>query len=199
MLSAPESRGSTFANVTPLASGVMRSKSGGVDARSRQLAATRRSNRRVLRKRTQYSLKNVVVLALLAGGCQEKPIDQGALLTARTVGLAQLERGQLAEAEQEFKTVISLAPKDASGHANLGLTYLRANRLAEAESELKRAHKLDARSPEVALILARLYVLTKRPDDATRALAGIEPEPRVLYTLAQIDRRTSGDTVYSAR
>jgi Tfp pilus assembly protein PilF len=154
----------------------------------------------VLRKRTQYSLKNVVVLALLAaGGCQEKPIDQGALLTARTVGLAQLERGQLAEAEQEFKTVISLAPKDASGHANLGLTYLRANRLAEAESELKRARKLDARSPEVALILARLYVLTKRPDDATRALADIEPDARVLYTLAQIDRQTSGDTVYSAR
>src|SRR6185295_12769440 len=141
MLSAPESCGSTFANVTPLASGVMRSKSGGVDARSRQLA----------------------------------------------------------EAEQEFKTVISLAPKDASGHANLGLTYLRANRLAEAESELKRARKLDARSPEVALILARLYVLTRRPDDATRALATIEPDARVLYMLAQIDRQTSGDTVYSAR
>lgn len=150
----------------------------------------------MLRKRSQYSLNCLLVLALVAG-CREKPVDQGALLTARTVGLAQLERGQLAEAEQEFKQVIALAPKEASGHANLGLTYLRANRLSEAESELKRARKLDPRSPEIALILARLYVLRKRPDEAKRALAGIEPDARVLYTLAQIDRQTSGDTAYA--
>ena len=154
----------------------------------------------MLRKRSQYSLNCLLVLALSAGaGCREQPIDQGALLTARTVGLAQLERGQLAEAEQQFKKVIALAPRDASGHANLGLTYLRGNRLDEAESELKRARKLDPRSPDIALILARLYVLTQRPDEATRALADIEPQPRVLYTLAQIDRQSGGDTVYSAR
>ena len=150
----------------------------------------------MLRKRSQYSLNCLVVLALVAG-CREKPIDQGALLTARTVGLAQLERGQLAEAEQEFKQVIALAPKEASGHANLGLTYLRANRLEEAESELKRARRLDPRSPEIALILARLYVLTKRPDEAKRALGGIEPDARVRYTLAQIDRQTGGDPAYA--
>ena len=61
----------------------------------------------MLRKRSQYSLNCLLVLALLAllallAGCREKPVDQGALLTARTVGLAQLERGQLAEAEQQI-------------------------------------------------------------------------------------------------
>src|SRR5262245_45320720 len=168
-----ESWGRVFVNLTPLASGGMRSKSGPpAGARSRQLATMRKKNSRVLRKRTQYSLKSLLVLgATLLAGCREKPIDQGALLTARTVGLAELERGRLKEAEQEFKQVIALAPREASGYANLGLTYLRAGRLDDAESQLKRARRLDARSPEIALILARLYALTNRPDDARRVLA----------------------------
>ena len=141
----------------------------------------------------------VVLVAALLVSCREKQIDQGALLTARTVGLAELERGRLVEAEQEFKTVIALAPKDPSGYANLGLTYLRANRLDDAEAQLKRARRLDARSPAIALVLARLYALTERPEDARRVLADIEPDARVLYTLAQIDRQTAGDTAYAVR
>jgi Flp pilus assembly protein TadD len=129
-------------------------------------------------------------------GCRDKPIDQGALLTARTVGLAELERGRLAEAEQEFKRVIALAPNDPSGHANLGLTYLRAGRLQEAEAALARARRLDPRSPEIALALARLYALTNRPDAARQALADLEPDARVHYTLAQLDRGT--DQAYAA-
>ena len=152
------------------------------------------------RKRTQYSVEFAVVLAaVFLIGCREKPIDQGALLTARTVGLAELERGRLPEAEQEFKTVIALAPKDPNGYANLGLTYLRAGRLADAEAQLKRARKLDPRSPVIALILARLYALTERPDEARRVLADVEPDARVLYTLAQLDRQTGGDTAYVRR
>jgi Flp pilus assembly protein TadD len=153
----------------------------------------------VLRKRTQYTVKRAVVLAaLVLVSCREKPIDQGALLTARTVGLAELQRGRLAEAEQEFKTVIALAPKDPSGHANLGLTYLRGGRFAESEAELKRARRLDQRSLEIALIMARLYAATDRPAEAQQVLADIEPDARVLYTLAQLDRQ-AGDSAYAAR
>ncbi|HET9387032.1 MAG TPA: FG-GAP-like repeat-containing protein, partial [Gemmatimonadales bacterium] len=141
----------------------------------------------------------VLVVAVLVS-CREKPVDPGALLTARTVGLAELERGRLAEAEQEFKKVIELAPKDANGYANLGLTYLRANRLEDAETQLQRARRLDAppRSPVIALVLARLYALTDRPDEARRVLSGLEPDARVLYTLAQIERQTGGDTAYAS-
>jgi Flp pilus assembly protein TadD len=155
----------------------------------------------VLRKRTQYSLKHLAVLgALLLAGCPEKPIDQGALLTARTVGLAELERGRLKEAEQEFRQVIALAPKDPTGYANLGLTYLRGGRFTEAETQLKRARKLDSRSLEIALITARLYAATNRPAGARRALADVEPDARVLYTLAQLDRQEgAGDSAYAAR
>ncbi len=152
----------------------------------------------MLRKRRHYT-GAFLLLAIVA--CQEKPIDQGALLTARTVGLAELERGRLSEAEQEFKQVIALAPKDASGYANLGLTYLRSGptRFADAEEQLERARRLDPRSPEIALILARLYALTGRPEEARRVLADIEPDARVLYTLAQLDRQTGGDTAYAGR
>ena len=131
--------------------------------------------------------------------CRDKPIDQGAVLTARTVGLADLERGRLAEAEQEFRQVIALAPKDPFGYASLGLTYLRGGRLAEAEAQLKRAQRLDSRSLEIALIMARLYSLTNRPADARQVLAGLEPDARVLYALAQLDRETAGDRRYAER
>ena len=150
----------------------------------------------MLRKRSQYT-GALLFLAMLA--CREKPIDQGALLTARTVGLADLERGRLAEAEQEFRQVIALAPKDPFGYANLGLTYLRGGRLAEAEAQLKRARRLDPRNPTIALIMARLYSLTNRPADARQVLAGLEPDARVLYTLAQLDRETAGDRRYAER
>jgi Flp pilus assembly protein TadD len=148
----------------------------------------------LLRKRSQYS---VALLLLATAACREKPIDQGALLTARTVGLADLERGRLAEAEQEFRQVISLAPKDPFGYAHLGLTYLRGGRLAEAEAQLKRARRLDSRSPEIALIMARLYSLTGRPVEARQVLADLEPDARVLYALAQLDRQTEGDEPYA--
>src|SRR5258705_13883553 len=110
MLSAPESCGSVFANRTPLASGAMRSNRAGAPARSRH-AATQRSRRRGMpRKGRQYSVNRcamlMAVLLLGTARCREQQVDQGALLTARTVGLAHLERGRLAEAEQEFRKVI---------------------------------------------------------------------------------------------
>ncbi len=140
----------------------------------------------------------VAVLVVSVVGCKEKPIDQGALITARTVGLEHLQRGRLPEAEQEFKSVIALAPRDPLGYANLGLTYLRAGRYAEAESELDRARRLDPKNPDIALIVAKLYMLTGRAAEARQALAGVTPDARVFYALAQLERQ-SGDSVYAER
>ena len=131
------------------------------------------------------------------GACREKPVDQGALITARTVGLDALQRGRLADAEQEFRKVIALAPKDPFGYANLGLTYLRGGRFAEAEAQLKRARRLDPKNPDIALLMARLYALTDRPAEAKQVLADLPPPPapdvRVLYALAQLDRQSADD------
>src|SRR5881409_3913973 len=203
MLTA-ESSGSVLANVIPLVSGARSSKIGGAGGVARQLGMTAVASRngRYLRKGRQYSVKTFVSLAavLLVGavGCREKPIDQGALVTARTIGLDDLQRGRLAEAEQEFKTVIALAPRDPLGYANLGLTYLRAGRYAEAESQLDRARRLDPKSPDIALIIAKLYSLTGRPADARRVLSTIPPDARVLYALAELERE-HGDGAYADR
>ena len=157
------------------------------------------------RKGRQYSVNRcamlMAVLLLGTARCREQQIDQGALLTARTVGLAHLERGRLAEAEQEFRKVIALAPKDAFGYANLGLTYLRAARFADADAQLKRAQRLEPQNVDVALVLARLYALTNRVADARRVLLDVQSssEPRVLYALAHLDRQTDGERWFAER
>ena len=145
--------------------------------------------------KTFRSLAAVLLLSAIA--CREKPIDQGALLTARTVGLEHLQRGRLPEAEQEFRQVIALAPRDPLGYANLGLTYLRAGRYAEAESELDRARRLDRKNPDIGLIVAKLYSLTGRTAEARQVLTAIPPDARVLYALAELER--PNDNPYAER
>ena len=125
-------------------------------------------------------------------------MDTGALITAQTVGLEHLQRGRLPEAEQEFRKVIALAPRDPLGYANLGLTYLRAGRYDDAESQLQQARRLDPQSAEIALILAKLYSLTGRQDEARRVLTSVAPDARVSYARAELER-TRGDTAYAAR
>src|SRR5213083_3469757 len=206
MMLTAVSSGSTFANVIPLAAGATASNSGGRGGARRQLSVSvvASRNSKCFRKGRQYSVKTFVSLGtavLLAGAaCREKPIDQGALVTARTVGLEHLQRGRLADAEREFRTVIALAPRDPLGYANLGLTYLRggAGRYADAESQLQQARRLDPSSPEIALIIARLYSLTSRSAEARQLLATIPPDARVLYALAQLERLDS-DSAYAAR
>src|SRR2546425_1569784 len=202
MLTA-ESSGSVLANLIPLVSGATISNSGGAGGVARQLSirvATR--NGRCFRKGRQYSVKTFVPLAavLLIGavGCREKPVDQGALITAREVGLEHLQRGRLPEAEQEFRKVIALAPRDPLGYANLGLTYLRGGRSADAEPQPKRARRLAPKNPDVALIAAKLYSLMGRPAEAHQVLAEIPADARVLYALAELER-PSGDSVYAER
>src|SRR5258706_1169435 len=205
MFSAESSGGSVLANVIPLAWVGTARNGGGTAGVRRQLmrsAGSASRNDRRFRKGRQYSVKTfsllVIVVVLSAVACREKPIDQGALITARTIGLDDLQRGRLAEAEQEFRAVIALAPRDPLGYANLGLTYLRAGRYGEAEAQLDRARRLDPKSPDIALIIATLYSLTGRAADARRVLSAIPPDARALYVLAELDRE-HGDTAYADR
>src|SRR5205809_3521072 len=196
MLTA-ESSGSVLANVTPLDSGATAVNSGGAGGGVARQAASANVSAKSLRKGRQYTVKTFSSLGLtlrfVTLGCREKPIDQGALITAGTVGLDDLQRGRLDEAEREFKRVIALAPRDPLGYANLGLTYLRAGRFSDAESPLERARGLDPASPEIALITAKLYSLTARSAEARQMLATIPADARVLYALALLERQ-SGDS-----
>jgi tetratricopeptide (TPR) repeat protein len=131
----------------------------------------------------------LLVAALTLGGCRQEPVDTQELLTAHHLGLTDLRRGQLPQAEEQFKKVIQLAPRDPLGYANLGLTYLRGGRYEEAEEQLRRARRLNPENPEVGLIVAKLYSLTGREREARETLEGLRRDPKVLYALAELDAR----------
>jgi Tfp pilus assembly protein PilF len=105
-------------------------------------------------------------LALTTAGCKQSEPRTGELFAAESRGLGYLERGQLSESEAQFKTVISLAPKEPLGYANLGLTYLRGSRYADAESRLRRARELDPTNADVGLMVAKLFAVTGRLPEA---------------------------------
>ena len=131
-------------------------------------------------------------------GCKSKPANPEELLAARSLGVGYLERNRLPEAEEQFKKLVSLAPKDPFGYANLGLTYIQASRFPEAETQLRRARELDPTNADVGRMLAKLYALTNRRADARKTLEELQRaqprDPKVLYALATLDAQddTSG-------
>src|SRR4029450_5465443 len=137
------------------------------------------------------------IIAVTAG-CQSKPANPEQVLAARSLGVGYLDRNRLTEAEEQFKKLVALAPKDPFGYANLGLTYLQAGRFADAEKQLKRARDLDPTNADVGRMIAKLYTLTNRDADARKTLEELQrAQPRdakVLYALATLDAQddTSG-------
>ncbi len=132
------------------------------------------------------------LLALALTGCRrDKPVPVEELFNTRTLAARFLQRGQLAEAEVQFRKLIELAPEDPLGYANLGLTYLQQSRFKEAEEQLLRARKLDPASADITLMLAKLYALTGRAPDARTLLEERRStDPRnthLLYALAELD------------
>src|SRR5438477_819647 len=144
--------------------------------------------------RPLFAIPVVATLAAFAFGCQrgrENSADAGAVLTARTLGLAYLEDNRLEDAEAEFTKLIQLAPDEPSGHANLGLVDLRMGRYQDATREINRAVELAPDDPDVRLLQATLFRLTGRPQDAHRVLeSATHTSPnhlKTLYALAELD------------
>ena len=117
---------------------------------------------------------------------------------ARTWGLAYLQQHQLPRAEAEFRKVVTLAPDQPLGYANLGLVYLREGRYREAEAQLRRAAALDSTNSDVGLMLAGVYEATGCDADALREVERVRhrdsTDIRALYALAELARR-SADSV----
>ncbi|HEV2670213.1 MAG TPA: FG-GAP-like repeat-containing protein [Gemmatimonadales bacterium] len=134
------------------------------------------------------------VAALLLGACgkrEQTTADAGAILTARTLGLAYIEENRLPEAEKQFVTLIRLVPEEPSGHANLGLVYLRMGRYEDAQRAIDRAVTLAPDDPDIRLLQATAQRLHDRPEDARRTLeASLKTSPahlKTLYALAELD------------
>jgi Tfp pilus assembly protein PilF len=137
----------------------------------------------------------LVGMLLLVAACRgATPVaDQArsdSALTARTWGLAYLQQQQLPRAEAEFREVVTLAPEQALGYADLGLVYLREGRTREAAVQLQRAAALDSANSDVGLMLAEVYRLTGREADARgeidRVLRRDSTDIRSVYALARL-------------
>jgi tetratricopeptide (TPR) repeat protein len=132
---------------------------------------------------------------LLIGSCflacdqdrdKQKAVD---MITTRTMGLAYLEEDKFQEAESSFRQLISIAPNEALGYANLGLVYIRKGEYDKAEIQLKKALKIEPYDPEIQLNLADILFLTNRQEEAIylldETLRYHQDHIRTLYKLGQ--------------
>ncbi len=128
---------------------------------------------------------------LVSSACnREAPDAVGRAMTATTLGSVYLQEGRLHEAETEFRQVIDLLPRAASGYSNLALVFVRSGRYREAETQLHRALDRDTTEVSTYLLLAKIYELTGRPEESRRELLRLaqrEPaNPKVLFSLAEL-------------
>ncbi len=145
---------------------------------------------------SRYRVSRVAVLVVLAWaaalhGCRSAPRGEENLFLLRSLGLDYLQKGELSEAEAQFKRIVALAPREPFGYANLGVTYLRAGRYADAAAQLRRAQRLDPSNLDVGLTIAKVYSLTERAAEARTALENLQRgdsgDARVLYALAELE------------
>lgn len=120
------------------------------------------------------------------------------------VGLAALQTGEDARAEERLKRVTELAAGEPAAWANLGLLALRQKDFDAAFERLERARKLAPDSSETLVLLGLLEGNRGRYAEAIAHLKrGVELDPANLkarYALAQeIERQGGGDSDAEAR
>lgn len=113
------------------------------------------------------------------------------------VGLAALQAGADARAEERLTKVTELAPGEPAPWANLGLLALRQKEFDSAAQKLEKAHQL---APENGQIIALQGILESNRGRSAEAISylrkAIEREPQNLqaaYSLAQEMERLGGD------
>lgn len=101
-------------------------------------------------------------------------------------GLAALQSGDFAQAEQHFSAALKLDPSLAEVHANLALAYYSDHQFSKAIPEFKEAHRLNSSlaTPKAFLPLSQAAM-----GDCPDAMTGLErefaanPDPKLRRTL----------------
>ena len=111
-------------------------------------------------------------IRILSGYLQTHGRDSAARVL---LGQAYASAGQNERAEEEFHTVLRIAPDNYVALAALGEVYEGTGQLEKAEAMLAHAAKASKGAPQIrtewALVLARLH----KYQEAQRALAGLSP------------------------
>jgi tetratricopeptide (TPR) repeat protein len=109
---------------------------------------------------------------LLAGASAPiAPEKASRILSARNLGLAQLEEGKNKEARASFSRLTDLVPAEPLGWANAAVAALRAGDLAGAEKLLERARQVGGERADLYALAAALEDARNRPEAARNALA----------------------------
>ena len=124
-----------------------------------------------VRKRLDY-LRSLAYAQRLAS------VTPGDLDAVHLVGRAALGAGRLDQAENVFRHVLAIDPRQCYALANLGRTYMAAARWAEAEAYLRNASACAPRLTAVYESLGELYLALGKPQEAAaqfRRIEEIEP------------------------
>ena len=122
------------------------------------------------------------------------PPEAPRLETARNVGLAALEEGNLEEARRRFEVVRRFAPEEPLGWANGAVAAMRSKDLASAERLLREALRLAPGDPRVLALEGTRRTLTG--DSAggmamfEKAAAGDRKELESLWSAAKLALKT---------
>ncbi len=107
-----------------------------------------------------------------------------------------LERGEVAEAIRDCKTLLAADPESAAAHLALGQAYLalrRVNMVAEAKAELQQALEISPSMVWARFYLARIYIDLGRYDRAQEELEQAQHTqpgiPHFLALLGEVNRR----------
>jgi Flp pilus assembly protein TadD len=93
-------------------------------------------------------------------------------------GIVLLKEGKAAEAANEFRAAVDLAPGYAAAQGNLGFAYEKAGQLDEAMAAYQKLLELEPKNATVLNNLATLYSRTGRHDEAIRRFESLlEREP----------------------
>ena len=103
-----------------------------------------------------------VSAALASGVMAQEPSARDMMAVAN----ARYERGEFAEAAQQYETLIGLGYRDAAVYYNLGNAYLEDDDLGRAVLNYLRAEELSPRDPE---IIANLDLARSRTVDQLQA------------------------------
>src|SRR5687767_2499755 len=93
-------------------------------------------------------------------------------------GLLRYSRGQLQQAEADFRAVVAEDPADAEAHYYLGLSLLDQNHPGEAVESFNQSLRLDPTADEVRAARATANIRLRNFDAAEEDLDVLRPDPR---------------------
>ena len=134
-------------------------------------------------KKVYINLFIIFLIGFRCMGEQEISIDSiNKLISHRNLGLAYLEEERYSDGAREFMSFIAIAPTEASGYANLGWIYLQSpGKLDSAEIMLKHAMELSPDNPDITFLVAKVYELTNRQNEAIEVLQSSLKNPQNMY------------------